>query len=120
VEFNSCIDAIVLLITMYGFTMAYIEFHVTGQNSVTPKSKDLASRGFQKNSKSQAQFQKGQPPPCKTTYAFHRSSLARLGSFGHKSTPSERNATTAAHSNYICPFDHFQTFHAFTSLRPGE
>jgi len=49
-EFNSSIDAIVLIITNYGFIMACIEFHVTGQNSVTLKSKDLASRGFQKNS----------------------------------------------------------------------
>ena len=32
-----------------------------------------------------SQFQKGQPTPCKTTYAF-----PWVESFGHKSTPSDR------------------------------
>ena len=50
--------------------------------SITLKSKDLATRGFQKipdtptkTCRSQAQFQKGQPTPCKTTCAFPRSPL---------------------------------------------
>jgi len=46
------------------------------------ESKDLATHGFQKNPDtptkthwSRAQFQKGQPTPCKTTYAFRCSPL---------------------------------------------
>ena len=36
---------------MYGFIIACIELYDIGQNSVTLKCKDLATRGFQKNSR---------------------------------------------------------------------
>ena len=63
--------------------------------SITLKSNDLATRGFQNNFRhthkthwSRAQFQKGQPAPCKTSML----SLLTSGfeSFGHKSTLSDR------------------------------
>ena len=38
----------------------------------------------------QAQFQKGQLTPCKTTYVCFSPLTSELESFGHKSTPSER------------------------------
>ena len=57
--------------------MAFIELGAKGQNSITLKSKDLATCGFQERLQAHppkptetAQFQKGQPTPCKTTYAF--------------------------------------------------
>ena len=64
--------------------------------SNTLKSKDMAILAFKKipdtptkTGWSWAQFQKGQPTPCKTIYCF---SLLTSGleSFGHKSTPSDR------------------------------
>jgi len=80
--------------TTYRFIMACIEFYATGQNSITLKSKDLATHGFQKNPDtptkthwSWAQFQKGQPP-AKLRMLFLLTS--GLESFSHKSTPSDR------------------------------
>ena len=52
--------------------------------TITLKSKDLATCGFQKKDTptktrwSQTQFQKGQPTPCKTKYAFPHSPLVRV------------------------------------------
>jgi len=36
---------------MYGFIMACIELYATDKNSITMKSKDLATCGFQENSR---------------------------------------------------------------------
>jgi len=58
--------------------MACIELYATGKNSfITLKSKDLATCGFQKKFQTHtqtrwiwAQFQKGQPTPCKLRMLF--------------------------------------------------
>ena len=65
--------------------------------SVTLKSKDFTTCGFQKISDtpiktrwSRPQFQKSLPTPCKTTLCFSPLTSG-LESFGHKSTPSDRH-----------------------------
>jgi len=67
---------------MYGFIMACIELHTTGKNSITLKRRIWLPVAFKKipdtptkTRWSQAQFQKGQPTPCKTTYTFPHSPL---------------------------------------------
>jgi len=63
--------------------MAFIEFYATGQNSISHWKARICYPWLQKNIPdtptktrwSQAQFQNGQPTPCKTTYAFPRSPL---------------------------------------------
>jgi len=69
---------------MYGFIMARIELYDTGQNSLSHwKARIWLPMAFKKkfctqSTKthwSQAQFQKEQPTPCKTTYILLRSPL---------------------------------------------
>ena len=62
--------------------MAHIELYVKVKTLSLTERKDLATRGFQKipdtptkTCWSPAQFQKGQPTHCKTTYAFPLSPL---------------------------------------------
>jgi len=70
--------------------MVCIELWATGENFLTLKARIGYPWISKKNSRrthwSQAQFQKGQPTPCKSMHASPLTS--GLESFGHKSTPS--------------------------------
>jgi len=73
--------------------MACIELWAKGQNSITLKSKDLATRGFQKKflahpskpAEAEPSFRKVSLPP--ENYACFSPLTSGLESFGHKSTP---------------------------------
>ena len=76
--------------------MACLELYATGKNSITLKSKDLATCCFQKNSRHTYQNPL-KPIPVSERSAYplqnyiHFSPLtSALESFGHKSTPSDR------------------------------
>ena len=65
--------------------MACIELYATGQRSklsITLKSKDLATHGFQKNSL--------KPAEAEQNYVCFSSLTSGLESFDHKSTPFDR------------------------------